>query len=91
MSGWRTDRNGSTTAWRKVRRYVLARDGYVCQIRGPRCAGVATTADHVVAVTFGGSDHPSNLRAACAPCNYGAGAALASRAGRLGALPIEWQ
>jgi 5-methylcytosine-specific restriction endonuclease McrA len=59
---------------------VLARDGYYCQIGGPRCKVAASTIDHVLP----SSTHPelfwepSNLRAACRPCNYGAGARIAA-------------
>lgn len=63
--------------WRRVREYVLERDGYRCRIRGPRCTGIATTVDHVVPVSRGGSDDPANLRAACALDNYSDGARLA--------------
>lgn len=63
---------GSTTAWKKVRRLVLERDGYRCQIRGPRCLTIATQADHIVLKSQGGTDHPDNLRASCGPCNQSA-------------------
>jgi hypothetical protein len=33
----------STAAWQTTRKYILARDGHVCQVRGPRCTGVATS------------------------------------------------
>lgn len=89
MAGW-SERNGSSSSWRKVRRMVLVRDGRVCQMKGPRCTGVATTVDHVVPLALGGSDHPSNLRAACAACNTSSGAGLSSRAGRLGPPSRRW-
>jgi 5-methylcytosine-specific restriction endonuclease McrA len=60
---------GSTTAWRKVRPVILSRDAYRCQIRGPKCTGRATQVDHIVPKSRGGSDDPSNLQAACQPCN----------------------
>jgi AAA domain-containing protein/HNH endonuclease len=62
---------GSTRAWRKTRELVLARDGYRCQIRGPKCTTTATEADHIVTREAGGTDDPANLRAACGPCNRG--------------------
>lgn len=56
--------------WPRVRKAILERDGYRCQIRGPRCAGAANVVDHIVPVTQGGAWYePSNLRAACQPCN----------------------
>lgn len=59
-------------AWRRLRLSILARDGWVCQIRGARCVGGATTVDHRVPLRLGGAPwSPDNLRAACAPCNFG--------------------
>jgi 5-methylcytosine-specific restriction endonuclease McrA len=61
-----------TQAWRKTRVFILERDGYVCQIRGPHCEGYASQVDHVIARHEGGAMFdPSNLRAACAKCNGG--------------------
>ena len=58
-------RNGSTRSWRQIRRQVLQRDAYTCHY----CSGVANTVDHRVPVTYGGTDDPSNLVAACSRCN----------------------
>jgi 5-methylcytosine-specific restriction endonuclease McrA len=75
-----SDRRYSTARWQRLRRAVLARDGHVCQIQGPRCTLYATTVDHVLP----SSTHPhlfwtaTDLRAACRRCNYGVGAALAA-------------
>jgi 5-methylcytosine-specific restriction endonuclease McrA len=56
--------------WRVVRRDVLLRDGFVCQIRLAHCTGSATAVDHVVDWRDGGSWYDAaNLRAACASCN----------------------
>lgn len=61
-----------TGRWKRVRLDVLARDGYVCMIRGPRCTRVATAVDHVIPLAHGGEPFdPLNLRAACAACNSG--------------------
>jgi 5-methylcytosine-specific restriction endonuclease McrA len=63
---------GSTTRWRAIRPVILARDGYTCQIQGPRCTGTATTVDHITALADGGAMYdPTNLRAACQTCNCG--------------------
>ncbi len=59
------NRNGSTRAWRKVRGEVLERDNYVCFY----CGGKATTADHLLPVSRGGTDSKENLVAACSDCN----------------------
>lgn len=74
-------RGGSTRAWRRVRPYVLARDGATC--RKPKgdgiCGAPATTAGHIIPRCDGGTDDPANLRAECAACNYAGGAELANR------------
>lgn len=62
-----------------MRSRVLARDGYACQIKGPRCQGQATTADHVVPVALGGVTTLPNLRATCAPCNQSLGGRIGGR------------
>ena len=62
----------SSPAWRAVRRAVLERDGYVCQVRGPRCRVRATEGDHIVALEHGGAWYDlDNVRAACKTCNSG--------------------
>ena len=59
---------------------MLARDGYKCMVEGPRCRGYATSVHHILP----SSTHPelfwepSNLQAACGPCNYGDGARIAA-------------
>jgi 5-methylcytosine-specific restriction endonuclease McrA len=67
-------RRGSTRQWRKLRALVLARDGYICHW----CTGPATHVDHLTPVARGGTDHPSNLVAACADCNLRRGAGRAA-------------
>ena len=54
------------SAWRKMRTYILARDGHTCQY----CMAPATTVDHVNPVSKGGELlNPENLVAACVSCN----------------------
>ena len=70
-----SDRRYSTSAWQKTRRAILQRDGYVCQIRGPRCTHRATAVHHIIPSSqrpdlFFASD---NLAAACQACNAGEG------------------
>jgi len=69
-------------AWREVRKRVLARDNYECQIRIPgTCEGRATTVDHIHALAEGGAAmDESNLRGACYACNSRLGAQLGSKA-----------
>lgn len=59
---------------------VLVRDGRRCQMpnaRGVKCLAWATTADHIIPRALGGPDTMQNMRAACGPCNFRAGQALA--------------
>jgi 5-methylcytosine-specific restriction endonuclease McrA len=54
-----------------LRRIVLARDRGICHLCGIRGA---TTVDHLVPRSAGGTDDPANLAAAHASCNYRRGA-----------------
>ena len=58
-------RGGSTRQRRRTRAVVMIRDGHRCQL----CGAPATDVDHVLPVSEGGRDDPSNLRALCAHCN----------------------
>lgn len=70
MSRWI---GGSTTAWRKVRAYVLERDGHRCRLRIPDvCTTIATQVHHTRARELVG-DNPAYLLAACAECNQRVG------------------
>jgi 5-methylcytosine-specific restriction protein A len=56
--------------WRRIRKQILDRDQYLCQIRGKNCTTTATQVDHITPVHTGGAWYdPNNLRAACATCN----------------------
>lgn len=72
---WKTSQStpnsrSADAKWKKTRRFVLNRDGHHCQIRYVgTCIGLASEADHIIPVTQGGTDHPSNLQAACRPCH----------------------
>lgn len=70
------DRRYSTAAWQRLRRVVLARDAYTCQIRGPRCEIHATTAHHIKPSSQFPELFwdPANLEASCKPCNDHGGA-----------------
>jgi len=56
---------------KRLRYEVLRRDGYRCRYCGASAETEALTVDHVIPVSLGGSDDPSNLCAACGPCNTG--------------------
>lgn len=56
--------------WRKTRKRILSRDSHQCQIRFVGiCIGLASEADHIIPTSEGGTDHDSNLQAACRPCH----------------------
>lgn len=74
---------GYDAEWQRVRKLVLARDGYECQLRLKVCTKVATQVDHVIPLSAGGARLAmANLQASCKPCNV-------SKAGRDHHRP-EW-
>ena len=57
-----------TKGWRRLRRRILARDGWECQACG-KLLGRAEV-DHVVPVVKGGKVHdPANLQVLCVDCH----------------------
>lgn len=59
-----------TPEWKAVRRFVLARDQHLCQLRLARCKGFASAVDHIVDWRDGGAwFDASNLQASCTACN----------------------
>ena len=67
-SAW-SERGGTRRAG-ELRRFVLARDNYVCWLCG---LPGADSADHVVPRAQGGDDRLTNLRAAHLRCNISRG------------------
>ena len=65
-----TGARGSTSAWRRVRAAVIARDGGACV----DCAatGVRLEVHHVTPKRHGGTDDPTNLVSLCHPCHANA-------------------
>lgn len=57
------------TDWPATRARIIRRDGAVCQLKLQGCVGKATSVDHVIPTSRGGSDDDSNLVACCWPCN----------------------
>lgn len=55
----------------RMRLEVLRRDQFRCQYCGVRAPWVVLQVDHVIPSSADGPDHPSNLVAACQPCNIG--------------------
>jgi hypothetical protein len=56
---------------KRLRFEVLRRDNHTCRYCGASAPNVALTVDHVTPTALGGSDDPTNLVTACAPCNSG--------------------
>lgn len=52
-----------------VRYGIFARDGFACQYCGAGGPYVRLTVDHVLPVSAGGGDEPTNLVTACHSCN----------------------
>ncbi len=80
-------------AYKANRAVVLLAAGGRCQIRLSGCLGKATTADHVLPVSQGGSNEVCNLRAACGHCNYTLAAAMTNdrrRQRRVGKRSRSW-
>lgn len=53
----------------RLRRVVLERDGWVCQMKLPGCTTVATEANHIKHRAAGGLNAIWNYEAACRHCN----------------------
>lgn len=71
---------GKIPLHRRLRAYVLRRDGHRCRECG--CDDRAKlVADHILSRRNGGPHHPDNLRALCDSCNARK-AALVDRRGR---------
>lgn len=56
---------------KRLRFEIFRRDNHACRYCGTRASDTALTIDHVIPVTLGGTDDPSNLVAACVDCNSG--------------------
>ena len=56
---------------KRLRFEILNRDGFRCRYCGVTADDEQLRVDHVIPVTLGGSDDPTNLVASCEPCNTG--------------------
>lgn len=91
---------GSTRTWRRLRLYVLDRDGFRCQLPakggsssngGELCGAYATHVDHVVPLSKGGAKYDDrNCRAACASCNLSRGNRDTAPAAARQRRPLAW-
>ena len=59
----------STALWQQRRSIILKMHDYCCAY----CGNPATTVDHIIPRSKGGTDYPDNLVAACSRCNYSKG------------------
>jgi 5-methylcytosine-specific restriction endonuclease McrA len=78
-------------AYQRLRLVVLAAAGYKCQ--WPGCHRIATTCDHIVPLSKGGSNAPENLRASCPTCNSRGGVQITNElraARRVGRRSRAW-
>jgi 5-methylcytosine-specific restriction protein A len=57
------------TDWKRTRKRILERDSHRCRLRLPGCKDKATSVDHIVPASRGGTDADHNLVACCWPCN----------------------
>lgn len=56
---------------KRLRFEILRRDNHTCRYCGATAPEVKLHIDHVIPESLGGTDDPSNLVAACEPCNSG--------------------
>lgn len=60
-------RRGYTKRWARLRKMVLARDGYLCSMHG--CHRMATEVDHIIPKAARGTDLLENLQSLCKSCH----------------------
>lgn len=58
---------------KRMRYEVLRRDNHACKYCGATAPEAVLTVDHVIPVSLGGTDDPTNLVTACNDCNVGKG------------------
>jgi hypothetical protein len=56
---------------KRLRFEILRRDNHACRYCGAMAPDAVIQVDHVIPVSLGGTDEPSNLVAACKDCNAG--------------------
>ncbi|MEU6725558.1 HNH endonuclease [Nonomuraea wenchangensis] len=56
---------------KRLRHEIFRRDNFTCQSCGAKAPDVKLQPDHVIPVTLGGTDEPSNLQTLCEDCNAG--------------------
>ena len=66
-TSWSGDRRGFPAA---IRKQIMDRDHWSCQINGTGCKRKATQADHIKPHAEGGDDSAANGQAVCATCHW---------------------
>ena len=56
---------GYNYQWIKIRKQILDRDGWLCQMCGKQLVGSDATVDHIFPLHLGGTSIPSNLQSLC--------------------------
>lgn len=67
-----TTKRGYGSAWQRLRKQVLERDGFICQCADCKASGrlrEASEVDHIVGKADGGTDATSNLQAINRDCH----------------------
>lgn len=67
---WGNGRGGR--AWRRLRKYILERDNYLCKCDDCVSLGLirmANEVDHIIPLSLGGTDDEDNLRAINKECH----------------------
>lgn len=88
------------SAYRKIRAYVLDRDGWYCTVQvSPQCTpdlrayDAVATVDHIIPIDIAPhlAHDATNMRAACRPCNNSLGATYGNnkRLGRATPTPAS--
>jgi hypothetical protein len=77
---------------KRLRHEIFRRDNHTCQSCGAKAPDVKLEPDHVIPVTLGGSDDPSNLQTLCEGCNAGKSATPpdASKVAQVAADAERW-
>ncbi|UUW92680.1 hypothetical protein [Pimelobacter simplex] len=93
LARWGGWANGSTWRWRRVRAFVLTRDGHVCQLPVDAAGDYDLDADTVAALAPVPADpnDPTNLRAACARHNSQRGDGSGTRPAWIARRTTRWE
>ena len=77
-TGKRKEKRYTSTSWNRLRRQIKNRDGSICYYCGEESP--SGDLDHIIPLSRGGDDSPSNLTWSCSECNQSKG----------DKTPLEW-